>query len=195
MTANFTGTESPTDVFNAVLADFSMRSTEIVYEDGIAYLKLQSDIPNGFVCKYRLDKLLLPLFHHCEAIYNNYTSSGFAPLESRDLLVRTLAYSAMTNYLSRFVVFHLQMFLEVEDETRFVTETLLIQSLTKIYSKPENEDTVSRSLSRTVRRTLDNVIEEATKRRRDYLAGFLNTLPLLTVPMGEGRPRGSKKTL
>lgn len=87
------------------------------------------------------------------------------------------------------------MFLESEDEARFIAKTILIQSLTKIYSKPEKQDAAGRSLSLATRETLDEVIEAAVKRRRDDLAGFLNQLPLLIVPMGEGRPPGSKKPL
>lgn len=198
MPANFTGAESPTEVLNAVLADFSMPSAQIVYEDGNPYLTVEHNTPTEYVCKYRLDTLLLPLFPQCEALYDHYLSMGYALASARDMLLRTLAYVAMANMLSRLVLFHPQMFMEVDDEAGFIAETILIQSLTKTYStygKPENEDKVARSLSLSVRRTLDKVIDEGVKRRRGYLAGFLNQLPLLTVPMGEGRPPGSKKPL
>jgi hypothetical protein len=192
---DFTGTESPTDVLNAVLADFSMPSAEIIYEGNLPFLTVQDDIPTDYVCKYRLDKLLLPLFPQCEELIELYTSRGIVSQEGRDVLLRTFAYVAMTNILSRLVLYQSRMFLESEDEARFIAKTILVQSITKTYSKPEKQDSAGRSLSLVVRQTLDEVIEAAVKRRRDDLAGFLNLLPLLTVPMGEGRPKGSTKPL
>jgi hypothetical protein len=193
MPADFTGTESPTDVLNAVLTDFSMPSAEIVYEGEIPYLTVQHDAPTDYVCKYRLDKLLLPIFPQCEELIEIYVSMGVVPQEGCYALIRTFAYVAMANLLGRLVLSHPRMFLESEDESRFIAKTILVQSLTKTYSKPEKHDSAGRSLSLVVRQTLDEVIEAAIKRRRDDLAGFLNQLPLLTVPMGEGRPPGSKK--
>jgi hypothetical protein len=193
MRVDFTGAESPTDVLNAVVADFSLPPAEIVHEDGVAYLAIQSDIPTDYTSRYRLDKLLLPVFSRCEAALDHNVSIGFVQAEARDYLARVLAYVAMTNFLTLLVVRHVSMFRELDKESNFIADTILFQSLTKAHSKPHTQDKVSRTLSSAVRQALDNLVKGFSKERRNSLAEYLNRLPLLIVPMGEGRPPGSKK--
>jgi len=195
MSPDFTGNETPSDVLKTVLTNFSQPgNAEIVYEGDIAYLKVYSDTPTEFVCIYRLDKLLLPLFADCETLCDHYISVGYIDSASRERVVRMLAYVAMWHWLNGFVIHHLHIFLESSDEARFLTESVFLQSFTSVHSKPENQDRVSRTLSLSARQALDKVMKTITKRRRDFLAGYLNKLPLLTVPVGVGRPEGSVKS-
>lgn len=190
MPANFTGAERPIDVLNAVLDDFPFLIAEIVYEDEIPYLTIRYDVPTDYVCKYRLDKLLLPIFSWCEELFDRYISEGFVHSEGRDSLVRTLAYNAMSYSLMRLVIYHqTAMFSEIKGEMEYITETILFQLPVTAHSRAHNQASASQS----VRKALDKFIKKLAKERREFLAGYLNKLPSLVVPTKEGRPLGSKK--
>src|SRR5260370_29600104 len=112
MSPDFTGTESPTDILNAALADFSMPSAEIAYEGAIPYLRIQHNVPTDYVCSYRLDTLLLPRFTEAEAMCDHYVTIGIVETAQRDYLVRSLAHGAMSNLLADLVLHHPIMLLE-----------------------------------------------------------------------------------
>ena len=140
MSSDFGGDESPTDILNAALADFSMEAATIVYEDGIPYLKIQHDVPTDYLCTYRLDTLLLPKFIEAERLCEPYMGAEAAESTERACLVRTVAYVAMSYLLLVLVVNHPGMFLDTFDETQFLTESIFFHSTTKVRSDPANKD-------------------------------------------------------
>ncbi len=195
MSRDFAGDETSTDILNAALADFSAEGVPaiIVHEDKIPYLKIQHDVPTGYVCIYRLDTLLLPKFTEAVQLCDYYMGAEVVESTERACLVRTVAYCAMSYLLGVFVVNHPGMFLDTLDETRFLTESIFLHSTTTAHSKVTNRDTDSRNLSAAVRQVLDKVIEKIAERKRDSLADLLNRFPLLIIPRGAGRPPRTKK--
>ena len=189
-----TGTESPEEILRIVLSEFEFEAAEIVYEEDVPYLKVQHNVPTDYVCKYRLDKLLLPLFDDAKSLYEQYASHGFLQDIDPNFLICMVAYVKMSNYLSFLVPSHPLFFLELDDQTILVSETIFLQSQAVVRGKDKDEATTAKLLSQIVREQTDLYLNRLLERRRKSVVGFMNRLPLITVPSGKGRPPGTTKS-
>ncbi len=187
-----TGTESPEDILRIVLSEFEFEAAEIVYEENVPYLKIQHHIPTDYVCKYRVDKLLLPLFDQAKRLYEHYSSHGFLQDMDSNFLICMVAYVTMSNYLALLVPAHPFLFLDMGDQVNLMSDTIFLQSVARLRAK--DKDATSKLLSQIVREQLNEYLNKLTERKRQSMAGFMNRLPLITVPVGTGRPPGTKKT-
>jgi len=189
-----TGAESPEEILSIVLSEFEHEAACIIYEENVAYLKIQHHVPTDYVCTYRLDKLLLPLFDDAKRLCEQYFSHGFLQDIDPNFLIGMVAYVKMTYYLAFLVPSHPLLFLEIDDQTVLVSETIFLQSQAVLRGKDNDEATMAKLLSQIVREQTDLYLNKLLERRRRSVVGFMNRLRLITIPVGKGRPLGTKKS-
>jgi hypothetical protein len=201
-----TGDESPADILRMSLERFSSDlgfkdrhiSTEIVYsKKGVPYLILQARVKNDegeFVCHYRLDRMLLRLFPECERMYDEADAAGLfgEPDEAgRRKTVRNLARYAMTTMLSRLIMLQLAMFEDAFNDMMLLASSTLFDSLTQALDP--SGGAIKKAANESVRTLLDKTVDNHAKKKRELLTVLLNSLPMLQIPVGVGRPKGSTK--
>jgi hypothetical protein len=199
----FNGSESAQDILDAVLADFSKRPSPsrkhgiITYQNNCPFLRFElwvdQDAPE-FVCLYRLDTMLLPLFGESESICDGFFKPGTLDPSQREFLIRQLAFFAMSVMLSRIMVLQSGLIRESFQEASFDTSTFLLHSIARTRETPENKAQLTKKATEDVRRWLDQLINEAMKKKREDLVRLINMQPLLHI-QGVGRPIGSTKPL
>ncbi|MCA1567626.1 MAG: hypothetical protein LC803_18650 [Acidobacteria bacterium] len=202
----FTGEETPTDVLRLALDYFSKSKViegldaVILYRDGIPFLQLQAEVKNDlgeFYGLYRLDKMLLNVYPTCEAIYSAADDNQLFGERrdggmGRDILVRRLAFHAMTTMLTRLILLQLMLFEENFDETLTLTASTLFGILAGIY-KEDGDEMSAKAANKAAQKLMQACVDTTSKQRRDFQITLLNALPSLNIPTGVGRPKGSTK--
>ena len=195
----FTGSESPAEIVKAAIDVFSQQPptphVTILYENAIPRLRYEyqgGDIE--FSCTYRLDAMLLPFYGEAERVFDEIANIGAVDIDLRELLVRYIAFGGMVNLLSRLLSLQLDIFKEAFAEQRLVSRALFLQAVLKTRVATKDRSLAARAISKNVKRWVNQVIDEATKKKRDFLVGFMNAQPLMHIPTSAGRPEGSTKS-
>jgi hypothetical protein len=97
----------------------------------------------------------------------------------------------MTNILQRLLILQAQVFLETADEAKLTVSAMFLHSLV---SQSKHKTSLGRSASKVIQGWIDDAVAATMKRKRDFLVGYMNTHPLLHIPTGVGRPKGSTKS-
>ena len=197
----FNGSESAQDILAAVLAAFSDRPAAtrkhglIINENNCPFLRFEfwmnRDAPE-YVCLYRLDTMLLPLFDESERICDGFFKPGTLSLSQRGALIRRLAFFGMSVMLARIMALQSGLIRETFQETSFATSMFVLHSIARSRETPENKALLTKKATEDVRRWLDQLINEAMKKKREDLVRLINKQPLLHI-QGVGRPEGSTK--
>lgn len=194
----FTGTESPAEVVTAAIDVFSQQPPSphvtIFRENGIPkmlYAYQGGDVE--FSCTYRLDTMLLPFYGEAERVFDEIAELGILDIDLREPLVRYIAFGGMVNLLSRLLSLQLEIFKDTFAEMRVTSRGLFWQTVLKTRATTKDKALLTRAVSNPVKRWVNQVIDEAMKKKRDFLVGFMNSQPLMHIPTSAGRPLGSTK--
>jgi hypothetical protein len=190
MLTDFKGDETASDVLRAVLDDFSLSDSRIVYENDIPYLVTAYE--ELFEAKFRVDRMLLDAFPRCVQLCDLYAERGILKSEDRSVMARSLAYVCMTAMLIRMTVLEHKLFHENAEDDAFVAPAILLHNIARVYEHPETPS-LKTALRTTIQKNLTTRLRVANKDKREYLTGFLNSLPLIELPTSAGRPVGSTK--
>jgi len=194
--ANFTGSESPDDIVKAAVDEFLLRNQvqhyTIFYENSIPKMRYEfAGGPLEFSCVYRLDIMLLPFFERAKDIYDNLGSPFLDP-SLRDVLIRYVAFTGMVSMLSNLPVLQLSIFGDNMGENQLLAQSIFLNSLVTNAS-PAKKRAVGREASKQIKKWIGEYVSIVANRRQDYLVGFMNRQPLLSIPTSVGRPVGTTK--
>jgi hypothetical protein len=192
----FTGSESPADVARAAIEWFAQQPHDadftIFYDNSIPKMRYKFDADwVEFECVYRLDRMLESFYSDAEQIFDQNAKANFIEAELRPILVPVIAFAGMTAILSRVLILQGQMFLEMFDEIRVTTSGMFLHSLV---TQSPHRASLSRGASKVIQDWIDKAVEIAMKKKRDFLVGYMNIHPLINIPTGVGRPKGSRKS-
>jgi hypothetical protein len=195
MPIEFTGNETPAEIAAAAIEWFSSKpnlpSITIFYDNSIPKLRYESQGGNAdFVCIYRLDKMLESFYSAAENIFNENLRVGFVTAAQRPILLPYIAYSGMTTMLSHLTVLISNVFLETLEGTHLLTTGVVLHSLVTRSSSPQ---VMAKTANKEVQQWIDDFLANLMKKKREYLAGYMNTHQLFHIPTGVGRPPGSTK--
>jgi hypothetical protein len=191
----FTGSETPSEIANAAIEWFLREPNSIgisiFYEDSIPKMKYELQAgPVECVCVYRLDKMLESFYSDAAQILDENVSAGFVTSGQRAILLPYIAFSGMTVILTHLVVLQAGIFLQTAEDARMLTAGLFLHSLV---SQNNPQASLSRPASKVIQKWIDKLVATVTKKKRDYLVGFMNSQRLLQIPTSVGRPPGTKK--
>lgn len=192
----FTGSETPSDVAQAAIKWFSQTPNSIgvtiFHENSIPKMKYEFQGGNvEYVCIYRLDKMLESFYSDAEAIFAENAKAKFVVASERAILVPYIAFTGMATMLSQLVVLLAEVFLGALEDTRMMTAATTLRSLV---AQSQHKSSLSRPASKVIQTWIDDRVAATTKKKRDYLVGFMNSQPLLHIPTRAGRPPGSIKS-
>lgn len=194
----FTGSESPEEIVRATVDEFSRHphpsDFTIFYENSIPKLRYQfqgGDL--DFSCTYRLDTMLVPFYAEAERIFDELAELRAIEVALRQTLVPYIAFTGMTNMLSRLLILQLEIFGENFEEAQVTARGIFLHSLVKTHTGSQSKVSLARGVSKIVRRWIDEAVAASMKNKRDFLVGFINAQPLLHIPTSVGRPTGSTK--
>jgi hypothetical protein len=195
---DFTGSESPADIVKAAIDEFARHphpsDFSIFYENSIPKMRYRFQVADvEFSCTYRLDAMLAPFYAEAEQIFDELAELKAIEVSLRQYLVPYIAFTGMTNMLSRLLILQLEIFRENFAEARITARSIFLHSLVKQTGSP-NKALLARGVSKIVQRWIDEDVATSMKRKRDFLVGFINTQPLLQIPTSAGRPPGTKKS-
>lgn len=191
----FTGSESPADIARIAIKWFAEKPHDaeftIFYENSIPMMRyrFESDWVE-FDCVYRLDILLESFYSDAERIFDQNANANFIEAELRPLMVPVIAFAGMTAILGRLLILQGRLFLDMLDEIRVTTAGMFLHSL--VVQSP-HKSSLGRGASKVIQDWIDEVVDAAMKKKREFLVGYMNLHPLINIPTTVGRPEGTKK--
>lgn len=206
MTDDYSGKETFADILKIVLEhDFSSdeinqhgATASITYQHNVPFLRFQAQVrENGeFLGHYRLDQMMARVFEECERVCADLCTRGVLG-KADDIAVRRttlhVARYAMNMTLRRLMLLQLAMFEDNFYETMFLTSGLLLQGVSRAYEEHPNFDELSKAANKGIRKLLEDTLDHTVRIKRRLLVDLLNSVGLLHIPTGVGRPKGTTK--
>jgi len=199
MRVQLTGSEQPAEILKIVLDRFSETTArrvdaEIYYINQIPFLKFHTGLRHDwgeFLGHYRLDKMLLAVVPECERAFDKLATQNLVDRRDRKLLVNHLVYVAMDGMLDRLLLLQHQLFQDNFNDSLTASVSALLHAL----AVARNEEGYTKATNDAIRGLVDATVTLVGKKKREYLTSLFNTMQLIHLPTGIGRPIGSKKPL